>query len=103
MTTTRRRSPSGRYSTISWTTAVRSSTWRTKGFTRARTCPSACAQTRTINAEPADEADRGRHPGFARHEGLAGGPGSLAVALCYRGRFNVGSEQHLLLLIEERN
>ncbi|HZZ78371.1 MAG TPA: hypothetical protein VFE62_07620, partial [Gemmataceae bacterium] len=24
---------------------------------------------------PADEADRGRHLGFARHEGLAGGPG----------------------------
>jgi hypothetical protein len=23
-------------------------------------------------------SDRGRHPGFARHESLAGGPGSLA-------------------------
>src|ERR1700681_1200374 len=30
--------------------------------------------------EPADEADRGRHPGFARHEGLAGGPGSLSLS-----------------------
>jgi hypothetical protein len=27
-----------------------------------------------IAREPADEADRGRHPGFARDEGLAGGP-----------------------------
>ncbi len=26
-----------------------------------------------------DEADRGRHPGFARHGGLAGGPGSLSL------------------------
>ena len=33
-------------------------------------------------AEQADEADRGRHPGFARHEGLAGGPGSLSLSLC---------------------
>ena len=33
-------------------------------------------------AEPTDEADRGRHPGFARHEGLAGGPGSLSLSLC---------------------
>ena len=31
-------------------------------------------------AEPTDEADRGRHPGFARHEGLAGGPGSLSLS-----------------------
>jgi hypothetical protein len=31
-------------------------------------------------AEPADEADRGRHPGFARHEDLAGGPGSLSLS-----------------------
>src|SRR5262245_25008937 len=31
-------------------------------------------------AEPADEADRGRHPGFALHEGLAGGPGSLSLS-----------------------
>src|SRR5437773_12231087 len=30
--------------------------------------------------EPTDEADRGRHPGFARHEGLAGGPGSLSLS-----------------------
>ena len=35
-----------------------------------------------ILAEPAAEADRGRHPGFARHEGLAGGPGSLSLSLC---------------------
>ena len=33
-----------------------------------------------VVSEPTDEADRGRHPGFARHEVLAGGPGSLAVA-----------------------
>jgi hypothetical protein len=32
------------------------------------------------NGEPTDEADRGRHPGFARHEGLAGGPGSLSLS-----------------------
>jgi len=31
------------------------------------------------SAEPADEADRGRRPGFARHEGHAGGPGSLSL------------------------
>jgi hypothetical protein len=30
--------------------------------------------------EPSDEADRGRHPGFARHESLAGGPGSLSLS-----------------------
>src|SRR5262245_1208069 len=29
-------------------------------------------------AEPADEADRGRHPGFPRFKVLAGGPGNLA-------------------------
>ena len=29
--------------------------------------------------EPADEADRGRHPGFARREGLAGVNGIHAV------------------------
>ena len=38
---------------------------------------------------PADQADRGRHSGFARHEGLAGGPGSLSLSftkrLCRRG------------------
>src|SRR5438477_9980750 len=33
-----------------------------------------------FRAEPAGEADRGRHPGFARHEGLAGGPGSLSLS-----------------------
>ena len=27
-----------------------------------------------------DEADRGRHTGFARHDGLAGGPGSLSFS-----------------------
>src|SRR6516165_10221040 len=32
-------------------------------------------------AEPTDEADRGRHPGFARREVLAGGPGSFYDAL----------------------
>jgi hypothetical protein len=32
-------------------------------------------------AEPTDEADRGRHLGFARNEGLAGGPGSLSLSL----------------------
>ena len=32
------------------------------------------------NAEPTAEADRGRHTGFARHEGLAGGPGSLSLS-----------------------
>src|SRR6185295_4572693 len=31
-------------------------------------------------SEQADEADRGRHTGFARHEGLAGGPGSLSLS-----------------------
>jgi hypothetical protein len=31
-------------------------------------------------SEPTDEADRGRHPGFARYEGLAGGPGSLSLS-----------------------
>src|SRR5262249_35560726 len=31
--------------------------------------------------EPTDEADPGRHPGFAQHEGLAGGPGSLSLWL----------------------
>ena len=41
-----------------------------KGRTRAR----------CVAAEPTDEADRGRHPGFARHEGLAGGPGSLSLS-----------------------
>src|SRR5947209_20436178 len=30
--------------------------------------------------EPTDEADRGRHPGFARYEGLRGGPGSLSLS-----------------------
>jgi hypothetical protein len=30
---------------------------------------------------PTDEADRGRHPGFARHEGVAGGPASLSLTL----------------------
>ena len=35
---------------------------------------------RGISSEPADEADRGRHPGFARREGLAGGPGSLSLS-----------------------
>src|SRR5947209_3035554 len=29
-------------------------------------------------AEPATDADRGRHRGFSRHHGFAGGPGSLA-------------------------
>src|SRR5271169_1280913 len=33
---------------------------------------------------PTDEADRGRHPGFARHEGLAGGPGSFSLSLAAR-------------------
>src|SRR5262245_37106093 len=37
--------------------------------------------SRKSKAEQADEADRGRHPGFARHEGLAGGPGSLSLSL----------------------
>ncbi len=32
-------------------------------------------------AEPTDEADRGRHPGFSRHEGLAGDPGNLSLSL----------------------
>jgi hypothetical protein len=32
-------------------------------------------------SEPADEADRGRHPCFARHVGFAGGPGSLSLSL----------------------
>jgi hypothetical protein len=32
------------------------------------------------SAEPTAEADRGRHPGFARHEGFAGGPGSLSLS-----------------------
>src|SRR5882672_11313792 len=36
-------------------------------------------------AEPTDEADRGRHSGFARHEGLAGGPGSLSLSFGGRG------------------
>lgn len=31
--------------------------------------------------EPADEADWGRHPSFARYQGLAGGPGSLSLSL----------------------
>jgi len=31
-------------------------------------------------AEPTDEADRGRHSGFARYQGLAGGPGSLSLS-----------------------
>jgi hypothetical protein len=39
----------------------------------------------TVASEPADEADRGRHPGFARHEGLAGGPGSLSLSFGDRG------------------
>jgi len=33
-----------------------------------------------IAREPPDEADRGRHTGFARHEGLAGGPGNLSLS-----------------------
>ena len=39
-----------------------------------------CAAWLKVAAEPTDEADRGRHPGFARHEGLAGGPGSLSLS-----------------------
>jgi hypothetical protein len=35
-------------------------------------------------AEPTVEADRGRHPGFARREGPAGGPGSLSLSLAGR-------------------
>src|SRR4051812_40204762 len=42
--------------------------WRSCGV-----CP------RSIS-EPTDEADRGRHAGFARYEGLAGGPGSLSLS-----------------------
>src|SRR5262245_51796750 len=38
-------------------------------------------------AEPADEADRGRHPGVARHVGLAGGPGSLSLSLGGRSTY----------------
>jgi hypothetical protein len=34
----------------------------------------------TIAAEQTDDADRGRHPGFARHQVLAGGPGSLSLS-----------------------
>src|SRR5262245_29777309 len=34
-----------------------------------------------VTAEPAAEADRGRHPGFSSFSVLAGGPGSLAVPL----------------------
>jgi hypothetical protein len=34
-----------------------------------------------VIAEPTAEVDRGRHPGFARHEGFAGGPGSLSLSL----------------------
>jgi hypothetical protein len=37
-----------------------------------------------IAAEPADEADRGRHTGFAWHEGIAGGPGSLSLSFADR-------------------
>src|SRR5262249_30221470 len=37
------------------------------------------------SAEPTAEADRGRCPGFSSSNFLAGGPGSLAVALGYRG------------------
>src|SRR5437870_12877752 len=33
-----------------------------------------------VACEQTDEADRGRHTGFARHEGLAGGPGSLSLS-----------------------
>src|SRR5262245_21552358 len=33
-----------------------------------------------VAGEPADEADRGRHRGFARHECFAGGPGSLSLS-----------------------
>jgi hypothetical protein len=29
---------------------------------------------------PTDKADRGRHPDFARHECVAGGPGSLSLS-----------------------
>ena len=34
-----------------------------------------------VVGEPADEADRGGHTGFARHEGLAGGPGQLILVV----------------------
>jgi len=40
-------------------------------------CKSSPKQTAT---EPTAEADRGRHTGFPRHRGFAGGPGSLALA-----------------------
>src|SRR5215471_11569969 len=33
-------------------------------------------------------SDRGRHPGFARHEGLAGGPGSLSLSLSAKSRMD---------------
>src|SRR6266446_4626684 len=36
--------------------------------------------SRGQNRYPTAEADRGRHTGFARHEGLAGGPGSLSLS-----------------------
>ena len=38
------------------------------------------AATGASAGEPTDEADRGRHPGFARHECIAGGPGSLSLS-----------------------
>ena len=40
----------------------------------------------SLAREPTDEADRGRHTGFARHEGLAGGPGSLSLSFGGGGR-----------------
>jgi hypothetical protein len=36
-------------------------------------------------SEPTDEADRGRHPGFERHEGVAGGPCSLSLTFVSEG------------------
>ena len=34
---------------------------------------------------PTDEADRGRHTGFARNDGFAGGPGSLSLSFGRHG------------------
>src|SRR5271163_1706896 len=51
---------------------------------KKRTSPRVLADCECAG-EPTDEADRGRHPGFARHEGLAGGPGSLSLSFDAKG------------------
>ena len=44
------------------------------------------------SGEPTEEADRGRHPGFARQDGCASGPGSLSLSFADLGKVMTEAE-----------